>query len=74
MIWACLIGDKPGPIMFLQGAVNQNVYQSLINNSLVPFIEALEADDYSIMEFQQDNDSTYPAKRQGNYSTTSPKT
>jgi transposase len=63
MIWACFIGNKLGPIVFFKGVVNQDIYQTMIKESLVPFIEALQADGYPISEFQQDNARSHTAKK-----------
>src|SRR5436305_1687586 len=44
MIWECFVGNKLGPIVFINGMVNTNGYISLLQDNLLPFIDALIAD------------------------------
>lgn len=63
MIWACFVGCKVGPIVFVEGTVNQDVYIGILDQYFVPFIEALNADGQTHFEFQQDNALPHTAKR-----------
>jgi len=44
MIWGCFLSDKLGPIAFINGSVNQDVYRDFLNDLLLPNIDALRAD------------------------------
>jgi transposase len=63
MIWACFVGDKLGPIVFLSGSVNQDVYMELLCTDFEPFLEALAVDGVTNLEFEQDNAHPHVAKR-----------
>jgi transposase len=63
MIWACFISDKLGPIVFIEGMVNQDTYQRVLKEHLIPFLDALKADEEVDLEFQQDNARPHTAKR-----------
>lgn len=63
MVWACFCNNKLGPIIFLEGMVNQDVYQQMLDQNLLPFVEALNADGQSDLLFQQDNAPVHTAKR-----------
>jgi hypothetical protein len=39
MVWGCFIGDKLGPLVRIDGRINQNVYIDVLHQNLVPFIE-----------------------------------
>ena len=62
MIWACFIGDKLGPIVFIEGMVNRDVYQGVLKEHLIPFLDALKKDGEVNLEFQQDNAKPHTAK------------
>jgi len=44
MIWRCFAGTKLGPIAFIEGTVNTDIYIALLQDNLVPFIDAIIAD------------------------------
>ena len=52
MIWACFVGNKLGPIAFLNGSVNAQVYIDVLANKFLPFIDVLNADSISNIVFQ----------------------
>jgi hypothetical protein len=52
MIWACFIGDKLGPIVFIEGMVNRDVYQGMLEEHLIPFLNTLKTDGEVNLEFQ----------------------
>ena len=62
MIWGCFCNDKLGPIAFFDGMVNSNVYISVLQDELLPFFDALHADDISGIVFQQDNARPHTSK------------
>jgi hypothetical protein len=59
MIWGCFMGDKLGPIVFIDGNINKDVYIEVLAENLLPFIDALNADGISNIAFQQDNASPH---------------
>jgi transposase len=63
LIWGCFVGDKLGPIVFIDRTVNQDVYIDILRESLIPFIEALKADGATNLIFQQDNATPHKAQR-----------
>jgi Transposase/DDE superfamily endonuclease len=63
MIWASFMGNKLGPIVFLNGSVNADVYISVLKETLVPFIDAISADGLTNVIFQQDNARPHTAKK-----------
>jgi len=58
MIWGCFAGAKLGPIVFINGTVNSDVYISILRDNLLLFIDAVIADGTTNIVFQQDN-ATY---------------
>ena len=63
MIWGCFAGTKLGPIVFLDGTINADVYIAMLQNNLLPFIDAVIADGATDVVFQQDNATPHIAKR-----------
>jgi hypothetical protein len=68
MIWACFLGDKLGPIVFISGSVNQDIYIELLRTDFEPFIVTLKPwqqmpNGETNLEFQQDNASSHTAKK-----------
>lgn len=63
LIWACFVGDRLGPIVFISGSVKQDPYIELLCMNLEPFVEALKADGETNLEFQQDNARPHTATR-----------
>jgi|SRR5579859_285509 len=55
MIWGCFVGNKLGPIVFIDGTVNSDVYISILQENLLPFIDAIVSDSATDVIFQQDN-------------------
>jgi len=63
MIWGCFVGTKLGPIAFIEGTVNTDVYITLLQDTLIPFIDAIIADGTTDIVFQQDNASPHVSKK-----------
>ena len=63
MIWACFVGDKLGPIAFIDGMVNTDVYIAVLNDKLLSFIDELHANGITNVLFQQDNARPHTSKR-----------
>ena len=55
MVWGCFIGDKLGPILFVDTSITKEVYIGMLADSLLPFIDILHADGQENIIFQQDN-------------------
>ena len=55
MMWGCFLSNKLGPIAFIDGTVNKNIYIAILRDSLMPFFDALHADGITNIVFQQDN-------------------
>jgi transposase len=62
MVWGCFIGDKLGPLVFIDGTVDGNTYIQLLEQNLVPFINLLRENGIDNVIFQQDNASPHRAK------------
>jgi len=62
MVWGCFIGDKLGPLVFIDGTVNGSTYIQLLEQNLVPFIDLLRENGIDNVIFQQDNASPHRAK------------
>ena len=60
MIWGCFADSKLGPIVFINGTVN---YISILQDNLLPFINAIIADDAIDLVFQQDNVTPHVSKK-----------
>ena len=63
MIWRCFTGTKLGPIAFIEGTVNTDVYIALLQDNLVTFIDMIIADGTTNVVFQQDNTSPHISKK-----------
>jgi len=63
MIWGCFTGTKLGPIVFVDGRVNTDVYIALLQANLLPFIDAVIGDGATNVIFQQDNATCHVSKR-----------
>ena len=55
MIWGCFVSNKLGPIVFINGTVNSDVYIQLLHENFLPYVDALQADNVTNIVFQQDN-------------------
>jgi len=62
MIWGCFAGSKLGPIVFIDGRVNTDVYIAVLQENLLPFIDAIIADGTTNVIFQQDNATPHVSK------------
>ena len=63
MIWGCFAGSKLGPIVFINETVNSDVYISVLQGNLLPFIDAIIADGAINLVFQQDNATPHVSKK-----------
>jgi len=41
MIWGCFTGNKLGPVVFLNGIVNSDLYIDILQNNLLPYLDML---------------------------------
>ena len=55
MIWGCFIGNKLGPIAFIDSMVNSDRYINILDDHLLPYLDALTNDGITNIIFQQDN-------------------
>jgi len=63
MIWRCFASTKLGSIALIEGTVNTDIYIVLLQDNLVPFIDAIIADGTTNIVFQQDNPSPHISKK-----------
>jgi DDE superfamily endonuclease len=70
MIWGCFAGNKLGPIVFIDGTVNQDLYMAILQENLFPFMDVLDVDSGMEIIFQQDNATPHVAKRTRAYLST----
>lgn len=62
MVWGCFMGNKIGPIVFVDESIKKEVYVSVLEQNLLEFIDVLKEDGVDGMIFQQDNARPYAAK------------
>ena len=55
MIWGCFMGNKLGPLAFIDGSIKKEQYIAILDQYLLEFIDALKADGLQDITFQQDN-------------------
>ena len=63
MVWGCFVGNKLGPIISIHGSVDGNKYATLLNEHLLPYIDALACDGITGITFQQDNARSHICKK-----------
>src|SRR5437762_1622178 len=62
MIWVCSVGNKLGPIVFIDGIIRKEEYVAILEQNLLEYIDVLMADDLRDIVFQQDNARPHTAK------------
>ena len=62
MIWGCFVGNKLGPIVFIDGSVKSDKYIRILNDHLLPYLDALAGDGIASVIFQQDNARPHTSK------------
>ena len=62
------MGNKLGPIAFIDGMMNKDVYINILRDQLVSFFDVLEADERTNITFQQNNAQSTPLIKQEKYS------
>ena len=62
MVWGCFVGDKLGPLVFIDDNIIQDTYIQLLQENLLPFIDLLHSNDVTLT-FQQDNASPHTATK-----------
>jgi len=55
MVWGCFMGNKIGPIVFVDESIKKEVYIGILEKILLDFIDALREDGADDIIFQQDN-------------------
>lgn len=53
MVWGCFVKNRLGPLVVLEGNITGQVYEKLLEDHLIPFIESL--DDEKTYVFQDNN-------------------
>lgn len=67
MVWGCFIGNKLGPLIFIDGTVNKHVYIQLLQQNLLPFVDILHETGIQNIIFQQDNAPPHRARATQNW-------
>jgi transposase len=62
MVWGCFIGNKLGPLVFINQTVDRNVYIQLLEQNLLSFIDMLHETGIQNIVFQQDNATPHHAR------------
>ena len=62
MVWGCFMGNKLGPIVFIDGIIRKEEYIAILDQNLLDYIDALITDDIQNVVFQQDNARPHIAK------------
>lgn len=65
MVWGCISGRGVGPIVWVKGAMDAGVYQTLLESFLIPHLEDSFPDDDFV--FQQDGATCHMAKSTMNW-------
>ena len=51
----CFLGNRLGPIVFVDGSIKKEQYVAILEQNLLQFIDALTSDGLRDIVFQQDN-------------------
>ena len=63
MVWGCFVDNKFDPIVSIDGSIIGNKNVSLLQENLLPYLNALAADDITGITFQQDNARPHICKK-----------
>ena len=55
MVWGGFIGNKLGPIVFINEIINSDKYIAILQEHFLPFLDTLIANSITYIIFQQDN-------------------
>ena len=67
MVWGCFIGDKLGPLVFIDRTVDKNTYIQMLEQNLLLFVDLLHKIGINKVIFQQDNASSHHAQATMNW-------
>ena len=67
MVWGCFIGNKLGPLVFIDETITKHVYIQLLEQNLLPFIDLLHETGIHNIVFQQDNATPHCARATQNW-------
>lgn len=67
MVWGCFIGNKLGPLVFIDNTIDTNTYIQLLDQNLMPFIDILHKNGVNNIIFQQDNASPHKSRATMNW-------
>ena len=62
MVWGCFVGNKLGPIVFIDGTIRKEAYIVILEQNLLEYIDVLTVDGLRDIVFQQDNARPHTAK------------
>ena len=60
MVWGCFMAHTTGPLTFIDVKMNAEVYQNILRDELMPFVESQGDPDNFV--FQHDNDPKHTAR------------
>ena len=63
LVWGGFIGNKLGPIMFINEIIHSDKYIAILQEHLLPFLDTLIADGITHIIFQQDNARPHVSKK-----------
>ena len=63
MVWKCFVGNKLGSIVSIDSSITGDKYVSLLQENLLPYLDALATDSITGITFQQDNARPHVCKK-----------
>ena len=62
MVWGCFMGNKLGPLVFIDESINAGMYDVMLEQNLLGYIDTLITEGQQDIVFQQDNARPHKAK------------
>ena len=62
MVWGCFMGNKLGPLVFIDENINKDVYIAVLEQNLLDYVDVLREEGHQGIVFQQDNARPHIAK------------
>lgn len=62
MVWGCFLGNKLGPLVFIDEGIKKDVYIAILGENLLGYVDALKEDGLQDIIFQHDNAPPHVAK------------
>jgi len=63
MVWGCFVGNKLGPIVFIDGSITGDAYTTLLHDNFLPYLDVLMSDSTTGVTLQQDNACAHTCKK-----------